>query len=106
MLLNGGELDGKRVLKHKTVQMMTSDHVGQLKKGEGFGLGVSVTRNLEESGGMDCVGSFGWGGFWYTTFFVDPGNEMIGICMGQLHPNGKATLNGRFKRLVYQAVID
>jgi CubicO group peptidase (beta-lactamase class C family) len=106
MLLSGGELDGKRVLKHKTVQMMTSDHVGQLKKGEGFGLGVSVTRNLEESGGMDCVGSFGWGGFWYTTFFVDPGNEMIGICMGQLHPNGKATLNGRFKRLVYQAVID
>jgi CubicO group peptidase (beta-lactamase class C family) len=106
MLLNGGELDGMRLLKQKTVQLMISDHVGHLKKDEGFGLGVSVTRNSQESGGLDCIGSFGWGGFWYTTFFVDPMKEMIGICMGQLHPDGGATLNSRFKSLVYQAVVD
>jgi len=106
MLLNGGELDGKRLLKQKTVQLMTSDHVGQLKKDEGFGLGVSVARNSQESGGLDCIGSFGWGGFWYTTFFVDPSKQLIGICMGQLHPDGGATLNRRFKSLVYQAVVD
>ena len=106
MLLNGGELDGRRLLKQKTVQMMTSDHVGHLKKDEGFGLGVSVTRNSQESGGLDSVGSFGWGGFWYTTFFVDPRKDMIGICMGQLHPDGGSTLNRRFKSLVYQAVVD
>jgi CubicO group peptidase (beta-lactamase class C family) len=106
MLLNGGELDGKRLLKQQTVRLMTRDHVGQLQKDVGFGLGVSVTRNSQESEGLDCVGSFGWGGFWYTTFFVDPGKEMIGICMGQLHPNGGATLNRRFKSLVYQAVVD
>ena len=106
MLLNGGELDGRRVLKRKTVQLMTGDQVGQLKKDEGFGLGVSVTRNSQESQGLDCVGSFGWGGFWYTTFFVDPRKEMIGLCMGQLHPDGGATLNREFKKLVYQAVTD
>jgi len=106
MLLNGGELDGSRLLKQETVQLMTSDHVGGLRKSEGFGLGVSVTRNSQESGGLDCVGSFGWGGFWYTTFFVDPGKQMIGICMGQLHPAGKATLNSRFKTLVYQALVE
>ncbi|MFC1636439.1 serine hydrolase domain-containing protein [Planctomycetota bacterium] len=106
MLLNGGELDGRRLLKQTTVQLMTSDHVGHMKKDEGFGLGVSVARNSQESKGLDCIGSFGWGGFWYTTFFVDPRKEMIGICMGQLHPNGGATLNGRFKSLVYQAVVD
>ncbi len=106
MLLNGGELDGKRLLKQKTVELMTSDHVGRLKKDGGFGLGVSVTRNSQESGGLDCVGSFGWGGFWYTTFFVDPNKQIIGICMGQLHPDGGATLNRRFKSLVYQAIAD
>ncbi len=106
MLLNDGELDGRRLLKQKTVQLMTSDHVGDLKKDEGFGLGVSVTRNSQESGGLDCIGSFGWGGFWYTTFFIDPRKGMIGICMGQLHPDGGATLNRRFKSLVYQAVVD
>ncbi|MHC4355293.1 MAG: serine hydrolase domain-containing protein [Planctomycetota bacterium] len=106
MLLNGGVLDGKRLLKPGTVRLMTKDHVGKLSEGQGFGLGVSVTRNAAESGGLDCVGSFGWGGFWYTTFFVDPGKKMIGICMGQLHPEGDATLNKEFKRLVYQAVVN
>lgn len=106
MLLNGGELDGHRVLRHETVRLMTTDHVGQLNKGQGFGLGVSVTRNDKEAGGLDCVGSFGWGGFWYTTFFVDPDKELIGICMAQLHPEGGATLNKEFRRLVYEAVVD
>jgi CubicO group peptidase (beta-lactamase class C family) len=105
MLLNGGTLDGVRLLKPNTVRLMTKDHVGRLNKGQGFGLGVSVTRNSAEAGGLDCVGSFGWGGFWYTTFFVDPEKKMIGICMGQLHPEGDATLNKEFKRMVYQAVV-
>jgi CubicO group peptidase (beta-lactamase class C family) len=106
MLLNGGELDGKRVLKRRTVRLMTRDHVGKLSKGQGFGLGVSVTRNADESGGLDCVGSFGWGGFWYTTFFVDPNKKLIGVCMSQLHPDGDATLNREFKGLVYKALLN
>lgn len=106
MLLNGGTLDGVRLLKPNTVRLMTTDQVGQLSKGQGFGLGVSVTRNAAEASGLDCVGSFGWGGFWYTTFFVDPDKKMIGICMGQLHPEGDATLNKEFKRLVYEAVVN
>jgi len=106
MLLDGGELDGKRLLKPGTVRLMTRDHVGKLNKGQGFGLGFSVARNKKETGGLDCVGSYGWGGFWYTTFFVDPDKKLIGVCMGQLHPEGKATLNKEFKRLVYEAVLD
>jgi len=106
MLLNRGELDGKRLLKPGTVRLMTRDHVGKLSKGQGFGLGFSVARNKKETGGLDCVGSYGWGGFWYTTFFVDPEKKLIGICMGQLHPEGNATLNKQFKRLVYQAVVN
>ncbi|KPK53531.1 MAG: hypothetical protein AMS22_07255 [Thiotrichales bacterium SG8_50] len=104
MLLNLGELDGKRVLKRRTVRLMTRDHVGELSENQGFGLGVSVARNAKESGGLDCVGSYGWGGFWYTTFFVDPKKQMIGVCMAQLHPEGGATLNNRFKGLVYKAL--
>ena len=69
-------------------------------------LGVSVVRNSQEGGGLDCVGAYGWGGFWYTTFFVDPGKELIGICMGQIHPDGEATLNKGFRRLVYEAVVE
>ena len=104
MLLNGGQLDGVRILKEATVEMMTSDQVGPLRKGEGFGLGVSVVRSADEAGGLDCVGAFGWGGFWYTTFFVDPAKDLIAISMAQIHPDGQATLNKKFKTLVYEAL--
>ena len=56
MLLNGGELDGVRLLSPKTVKLMTPDHVGQLNAGFGFGLGFSVRRNLRE---VDTVARFG-----------------------------------------------
>jgi CubicO group peptidase (beta-lactamase class C family) len=104
MLLDGGELDGKRVLRRRTVRLMIRDHVGELSRNQGFGLGFSVVRTEDESGGLDCVGSYGWGGFWYTTFFVDPKKRMIGVCMAQLHPDGGATLNSKFKGLVYKAL--
>ncbi len=106
MLLNGGQLDGVRLLSRKTVELMTADHVGDLNEGFGFGLGVSVRRSLSESGEIGSIGTFGWGGFWYTTFFVDPQEQMVGICMAQLYPSGKATLNARFPALARQAVID
>jgi CubicO group peptidase (beta-lactamase class C family) len=106
MLLNGGELDGARLLSPKTVELMTADHVGELSEDFGFGLGVSVRRSLRESGELGSVGTFGWGGFWYTTFFIDPEEELIGVCMAQLYPSGGATLNSRFPTLVYQSIID
>ena len=105
MLLNQGEFQGKRLLHAETVQLMTSDHVPDIKKDDGFGLGVSVRRKKSGSGSQQGIGTFGWGGFWYTTCFVDPGQDLIGICMAQLHPS-KATLNGKFEGLVRGAVQD
>ena len=66
---------------------------------------VPATTNREGSE-LGSVGTFGWGGFWYTTFFVDPAEELIGIGMAQVYPGGKATLGARFKTLVYQAIVD
>ena len=106
MLLNGGTLDGKRLLRPATVRLMTKDHSGKLKEHRGFGLGVYVIRDPEEYDGLDCVGSFGWSGGWGTRFFVDPDKEMSGICMGQIRPRGDVTLIVEFKRLVYQAVVN
>jgi CubicO group peptidase (beta-lactamase class C family) len=106
MLLNQGEFQGRRLLKPETVQLMAQDHVPTLKKDGGFGLGVSVKRETPTSSPGDGTGTFGWGGFWYTTFFVDPEQQMIGICMGQVHPDGGATLNSTFEGLVRQALAD
>ena len=106
MLLNQGEFQGRRLLRPDTVELMTRDHVAAVKKDGGFGLGVSVKRRTAASSPGDGTGTFGWGGFWYTTFFIDPEQEMIGISMAQVHPDGAATLNRRFEGLVRQAVVE
>jgi CubicO group peptidase (beta-lactamase class C family) len=105
MLLNGGELDGVRLLSPTTVTMMSTDQVGDLNRDTGFGLGFGVTRNLREAGELTSVGAYRWGGFWYTTFFIDPAENMFGVCMAQLSPAGKATLNDQFEALAHQAVV-
>jgi len=105
MMLNGGELDGVRLLSRKTVEMMTTDQVGELNRDTGFGLGFGVTRNLRE-GESTSVGAYRWGGYWYTTFFIDPAEKMIGVCMAQISSSGKATLNDQFEALAHQAIVD
>jgi CubicO group peptidase (beta-lactamase class C family) len=106
MMLNGGELDGVRLLSRKTVELMTADHVGELSPGAGFGLGFGVTRSLREAGELTSVGAYRWGGFWYTTFFIDPAEKLIGICLAQLYPSGQATLNDKFEALAHQAIVN
>jgi CubicO group peptidase (beta-lactamase class C family) len=106
MMLNGGELDGVRLLSRKTVELMTADHVGELSPGSGFGLGFGVTRSLREAGELTSAGAYRWGGFWYTTFFIDPVEKLIGVCMAQLYPSGKATLNDKFEALAHQAIVN
>ncbi len=106
MMLNGGELDGVRLLSRKTVELMTADHVGELNASSGFGLGFGVTRSLREAGELTSAGAYRWGGFWYTTFFIDPAEKLIGVCLVQLHPSGKATLNDKFEALAHQAIVN
>ena len=98
MLLNGGQLNGVRLLGRKTVELMTSDATGpldlrnyagdQVLKGYGFGLGVRVRRSTGESGWMGSVGDYGWAGALGTYFWIDPKEQLIGIVMIQTRNTG------------------
>lgn len=105
MMLNGGKLDGARLVSRKTVELMTHDQLGKIGPEQGFGLGFGVSgkRPLEELG---SPGTYSWGGFFYTAFFIDPKEEMIGIFMAQLHPAGDLTLDRLVGALSYQAIVD
>ena len=106
-LVNGGELDGVRVLSPKTVELMTSNHVGTLfNEGRlGFGLGFDVIEHLGRAGVPGSVGLFGWGGAYHTTFWGDPKEQVVAVLMEQLLPNGGSDLHGKFRALVYQAIV-
>lgn len=106
MLQNGGVLTGARVLSPKSVELMTVNHVGGLYGAQGFGLGFWVTERLGFSGQPGSVGGYGWGGAYYTTYWVDPAEQLVAVLMTQLMPAGTSDLHGKFRALVYQSIVD
>ncbi len=118
MLLNGGRLDGVRVLSRSTVSLMTADHLGKIDAvptpgelllgtlGYTFGLGFAVRREAGLAGTPGSAGEYMWAGFAGTYFWVDPKEELIGILMTQAPGPSRVYYRKLFKQLVYSAVVD
>lgn len=109
MLLNGGELDGARLLSPKTLELMTSNQLGEVAypwaKGTGFGFGLFVEEGPQATGNLGSAGNFGWSGFFSTYFWVDSKEKLIGILMTQMQPN-PTNIAAKFKVMVYQAIVE
>jgi CubicO group peptidase (beta-lactamase class C family) len=116
MLLNGGELDGTRLLGRKTAELMRTNHLPEALipiqvrphtlHGCGFGLGFRVLVHPARAGRPGSVGEFGWGGYASTSFFIDPRESLIGLLLTQLAPSRYYPIRDEFKVLVYQALVD
>ncbi|HEV2676690.1 MAG TPA: serine hydrolase domain-containing protein [Aliidongia sp.] len=115
MLLNGGALDGVRILGAKTVAYMTTDHLGTKRRdnstgrhllgaGHGFGLGFSIRLADGESDMPGSAGDYSWGGYAGTQFWVDPKEQLIAVMMIQ-QPNEFTDYWRLFRNLVYQAIV-
>jgi CubicO group peptidase (beta-lactamase class C family) len=107
MLAGGGEMNSKRLLSRKTVEMMSAAHVPDTLQGrpagEGYGLSVRVVTNHAARGTMLSDGTFGWTGAQGTHFFVDPKEELTAVLMVQTS-NGE--IQRDFEDLVAQSVAD
>jgi CubicO group peptidase (beta-lactamase class C family) len=115
MLLNGGQLDGRRLLSPTTVAFMTSDHLGPMKivplggvgTGYGFGLGFAVRTTPGIAGVSGSVGEYRWGGAAGTAFWVDPKEEMITVLMLQGAPGpARGYTSTLFRQMVRQAIVE
>jgi len=122
MLLNGGELDGRRVLGRKTIELMSTNHLpggGELKDfavrggygevgfdGNGFGLTVAVGLGPARTAGIGSAGEYMWGGAASTLFWVDPVEDLAVVFMTQLMPSGAFNFRGQLKAIVYPAIVD
>ena len=115
MLLNGGQLEGIRLLSPTTVAFMTADHLGTMKVvqrggvgiGYGFGLGFAVRTTPGIAGVSGSVGEYRWGGAAGTAFWVDPKEEMITILMTQGAPGPARGYTGAlFRQMVRQAIVE
>lgn len=113
MLLNGGELNGVRILSRKTVELATMNHLprsiasifGSGDNGVGYGLGVSVVTSPAMEGVLDSVGEFGWAGAASTKVIIDPKEEMVVVVLTQYVPFDTNFL-ALAQTLAYQAIVD
>ena len=114
MILNGGELDGVRILQRKTVAAMLRNQlpgesvpinllVADSIRTTGFGLGFATVVDVKNES-LGPVGTGGWGGYANTFFFVDPTNKLGAVVMTQFFPFGAHDLDNTFRRLVYASV--
>ena len=119
MLLNGGQLDGVRILSPTTIRLMTSDHLGTrieapVSPGElllgtpgyTFGLGFAVRQGPGIAAVPGSQGEFMWAGFAGTYFWVDPAEQLVGVLMTQAPGPSRAWYRREVKQLVYQAIMD
>jgi CubicO group peptidase (beta-lactamase class C family) len=112
MMLNGGTLDGTRLLSRKTIELMTADHLGSitgapdlLLPGHGFGLGFAVRLHAGLSPAPGSVGLYFWGGLAGTTFWVDPAEQLFALMLIQA-PGQRDYYRTLFRDLVYSAFDD
>lgn len=107
MLMNGGELDGARILSQHSVSLMTGDHLGSIynRPGLGFGLGFQVLQNPALAGLYGASGAYGWGGAYATSYWVDPAERLVALIMTQTLPSGGLDAADRFRALVYSALL-
>ncbi|HEY0943065.1 MAG TPA: serine hydrolase domain-containing protein [Steroidobacter sp.] len=121
MLLNGGELEGTRLLSRKTVELMTTNHLAGGKdltdvcvglfsevafSGVGFGLGFAVTTSPARCLLPGSAGDYSWGGMASTYFWIDPREQLIVIFMTQLIPSTLYNVRRELRTLVYSAFAD
>ena len=109
MLLDGGQLNGKRLLSPRTVDLMSSvfapDTLPGRARGRGFGLSVQVVSDPVAAGYRVSPGSFGWDGAFGTHFWVDPKEKVVGILMIQTD-NPNRQLDRDFENAVMQAIVE
>jgi CubicO group peptidase (beta-lactamase class C family) len=121
MLLNGGELDGVRVLGSRTLRYMASNHLpgrADLEtfgrplyaevsfEGVGFGLGFAVNQDAVAQKVLSTTGEFNWGGLASTAFWVDPVERITAQFFTQMIPSSTYPIRTQFRQLVYQALVD
>lgn len=119
MLLNGGSLDGARILSPKSVSLMTRNHLPggadltelsrsmfseAVNAGQGFGLGFAVNMDPAKAMLPGSAGEFYWGGLFSTAFFIDPVERIHAVFMTQLMPSSSYPVRRQLKTLIYSAL--
>ncbi|PWS31270.1 serine hydrolase domain-containing protein [Pedobacter paludis] len=105
MLLNKGIYNGKRILSEQSVSLMTTNQIGNLSLGDNkFGLGFEIVTDKGSHKLGQSASSFSWGGFFGSTYWVDPKKKIVAQIYIQQWPFSHGEITNKFKSIIYQAV--
>ena len=111
MILNNGEMNGTRILSRKTVELMTTNSIGDLyapfriSSGDKFGYGFGIRTERGEYDELESLGIIGWDGAFYTRYWIDPSENLVAVLMTQAGGPG-LDLREKYRVSVYQAIDD
>jgi len=108
MLLHGGSFNGKQILGRKTIDLMTTNQIGDLEvwdTRDKFGLGFQLITSKGVAQMPGSVGAFRWGGMYSTDYIIDPKEDMIMLIYTNAYPFANPGINSRFRVMVYQALL-
>ena len=106
MLLNDGWYNNMQFLSRKTIDLMTTNQIGDLRGKESFGLGFALTTEKNFPKKPSSVGNYFWGGFFSTSYWIDPKEEIVAVFYTQMQPFKHSDIHDKFQILVYQAITD
>ncbi len=106
MYLNGGTLNGNRILSRKTIELMLTNQLGDNSGDFQFGLGFGLETEKNDRLSPKTIGSFEWGGIFSTTYWADPKEKLIALIYFQIYPTSHGDKDAKFEELVYQAIVD
>jgi CubicO group peptidase (beta-lactamase class C family) len=105
MMINGGSYNGHQFLSRKTIDLMTTDQVGDLWGDADMGLGFSIVTDKTDHLTLSSAGNYSWGGYFSTSYWMDPEEELIGLFYCQMQPMWYGEIHDKFQVLTYQALV-
>ena len=106
MLVNGGRFNGHQILGRKTIDLMTTNQIEHLPDASPFGLGFGLVTEKNEHLTLCSVGNYSWGGYFSTSYWMDPVEDLVGLFFVQMYPNYHGEIHPKFQVLTYQALVD
>ncbi len=109
MLINGGEFNGNRLLSRKSIELMTTNQIGDFTVWETknkFGFGFEIVSREGHALLPSSLNAYGWSGLYLTQFLIDPTEEITAIFLTQLFPHRRDEIKDKLEVVLYQAIID
>jgi len=105
-MVNGGRFNDQQILGRKTIDLMITNQIDHLVDASPFGLGFGLVTESNDHQTLSSIGNYSWGGYFSTSYWMDPEEELVGLFFVQMFPTWHGDIHSKFQVLTYQALVN